>query len=214
MPFTLHEFLQIFAEYNEAIWPLQNVWIALALALIVAAFLPSRIRPGIIPIGLAVLWTWMGTVYQLLFFRKINPAATAFGVAFLLQAVLLLSWALQAKNLSFRPHHTPRAWAGAGLLVFALVIYPKLATAFGHFYPARPTFGLPCPTTITTLGLLLWAAPAPPWHVWTIPLLWSAIGGSAAFLLGMREDSGLLIAGALVLGLQWLERLAGPRAAA
>ncbi len=207
MPFTLHEFLQVFADYNETVSPIQNVWIALALALIAVAFLPTRIRPAIIPIGLALLWTWMGAVYHLLFFRKINPAATVFGVAFLLEAVLLLAWALQTRELSFRPRHTPRAWAGAGLLVFALVIYPRLAVTFGHFYPAQPTFGLPCPTTIVTLALLLWATPIPPWQVWAIPILWSGIGSSAAFLLGMREDFGLLIAGLLVLILNGWERV-------
>jgi hypothetical protein len=147
----------------------------------------------------------MGTVYHLIFFRKINPAGTAFGIAFLVQAILLVSWALQARGLSFRPRHTPRAWAGAGLLVFALVIYPKLTVTFGHFYPAQPTFGLPCPTTIATLGLLLWASPAPPWQVWVIPLLWAGIGSSAAIFLGMREDWGLMIAGAFVLILNWME---------
>lgn len=205
MPFTLHEFLQVFAEYNDAIWPIQNAWIALALAMIVAAFLPSRIRPAIIPFGLALLWTWMGAVYHLIFFRKINPAATAFGLVFLLEAVLLTTWALQTRGLSFRPRHTPRAWAGGGLLVFALVIYPKLAVAFGHFYPAQPTFGLPCPTTIATLGLLLWATPSPPWQVWTIPVLWAGIGSSAAIRLGMREDWGLLIAGLFALALNWMD---------
>ncbi|HTO72745.1 MAG TPA: DUF6064 family protein [Gemmatimonadales bacterium] len=205
MPFTPQEFLQVFSDYNGAVWPIQNVWVALALALIAAAFLPSRIRPAIIPIGLALLWTWMGTVYHLIFFRRINPAATAFGIAFLLEAVLLGSWAFQTRGLSFRPHHTPRALAGAGLLAFALLIYPKLTVALGHVYPAQPTFGLPCPTTIATLGLLLWATPSPPWWVWAIPILWAGVGSAAALRLGMREDWGLPIAGLLVLTLNWMD---------
>jgi Family of unknown function (DUF6064) len=58
-----------------------------------------------------------------------------------------------------------------------------------------PTFGLPCPTTIFTAGLLLLAAP----HSRTlaiVPIVWSVVGGSAAFLLGVSADYALPVAGA------------------
>lgn len=211
MPFTAHEFLQVFSDYNQAVWPVQNVLVALALALIVASFLPNRIPARLIPMGLALFWTWMGAVYHFIFFRRINPAATAFGVLFLAEATLLAAWALQTPGLSFRPRHTPRSWAGIALLAYALVVYPKLTVAFGHFYPAQPTFGLPCPTTITTIGLLLWATPVPPWRVWAIPLIWVVIGSTAVVWLGMREDFGLLGAGLLAIGLQWWVVRGDPR---
>jgi uncharacterized protein DUF6064 len=203
LPFTLEQFLQVFADYNRAVWPAQNLLIVLALALVAASFLPSRIPASIIPLGLALLWTWMGAVYHFGFFRRINPVAVVFGVAFLAEALLLAVWGLRTQSLTFRPRHTSRAWAGAVLLLYALVIYPKLAITLGHLYPAQPTFGLPCPTTIASLGLLLWAAPRPPWWVWLIPLLWAAVGTSAALQLGMREDFGLLAAGAIVVALEW-----------
>ena len=60
----------------------------------------------------------------------------------------------------------------------------------GHRYPAAPSFGLPCPTTIFTLGLLLWKRDKMPAWLFLIPLLWSAIGFSAALVLGMKEDVG------------------------
>lgn len=206
MPFSLHQFLQVFADYNQAVWPMQGVWVTLALALIVAAFLPNRIRPATITIGLSLLWTWMGAVYHLLFFRRINPAALGFGIAFLAQAVALATWGVRTSGLSFRPRHDRRTWAGAMLQCYALVIYPKLSVAFGHPYPTQPTFGLPCPTTIATIGLLLWASPQPPWWVWLVPLVWSVIGSAAAFRLGMREDLGLLVGGILALLFLWSGR--------
>jgi hypothetical protein len=79
------------------------------------------------------------------------------------------------------------------------VAYPLVARSFGHIYPAAPTFGLPCPTTIATLGLLLWLVPPVPLPLVVVPLIWSAVGTSAAVRLGVREDFGLGLAGVLTL---------------
>src|SRR5665647_2806931 len=63
----------------------------------------------------------------------------------------------------------------------------------GHHYPAAPTFGLPCPTTIFTFGVLLMAARPLPWLVLVAPMVWAAIGAAAAFSLGVTQDIGLLV---------------------
>jgi hypothetical protein len=52
--------------------------------------------------------------------------------------------------------------------------------------PRAPAFGVPCPTTIFTAGLLL-ATPLSRWLL-VIPIVWSLVGGSAAFLFGMTPD--------------------------
>ena len=81
---------------------------------------------------------------------------------------------------------------------FALVVYPAIGYGLGHRYPAMPTFGVPCPTTIFTLGLLLFAD-RPPWLVYVVPLLWSAVGSLAALRLGVYEDLALLAGGFVAL---------------
>src|SRR5690606_31807492 len=63
------------------------------------------------------------------------------------------------------------------------------------------TFGLPCPTTLFTVGLLAFLARPYPAYVLAVPLLWSAVGTSAAFGLGMYEDLGLIAAGLIAAGL-------------
>ena len=85
-------------------------------------------------------------------------------------------------------------------------MYPLLNVLLGHRYPAMPTFGAPCPTTIATFGLLTWATPRPPWFVWPIPVLWALVGTSAAFALGVREDLGLLAAAGLAVAVQLRRR--------
>ena len=84
---------------------------------------------------------------------------------------------------------------GGMFLIYALVIYPALGYWLGHRYPAAPTFGLPCPTTIFTFGMLLWTNRRVPLYLLPIPFAWSLIGISAAMSLGMTEDYGLLVAG-------------------
>jgi hypothetical protein len=95
----------------------------------------------------------------------------------------------------FRPVGRASGIAGGTLIVFALLLYPAIGHFLGHRYPAAPTFGLPCPTTIFTLGVLLFAAhPVPRW-VLVVPLLWAAVGSVAAFQLGVLEDLAMLVAG-------------------
>lgn len=202
LPFTLDQFLGVFEDYNLTVWPAQVLLYVLAVALAVLGYLaPARAaRP--IGLGLALLWAWMGAVYHLGFFRRINPAAAAFGAAFLVQAVLFAVWAMRHRPGEPGRVGGHRARVGGLLLSYALLIYPIAGWLLGHRYPASPTFGLPCPTTIATLGLLTWLSPAPPWWLLIVPLGWVAVGSSAAFVLGMPEDLGLLASG--LLAVAWL----------
>jgi hypothetical protein len=201
LPFDTGEFLQVFARYNAAVWPAQ---VALELAAVAAVIVALCDPPGaarVIGVVLGVLWLWMGSVYHLVFFRTINPAAVVFGVMFLAEGLLLLLLLGWRDNLHFGWTPDTSGLLGAGLVGYSLVIYPVIGYAAGHRYPSAPTLGLPCPTTILTLGLLAWARPRP-WTLLAIPLLWSAVGASAAVQLGMWEDLGLVAAGASLLALR------------
>jgi hypothetical protein len=93
-----------------------------------------------------------------------------------------------------------------------MVVYPVIGTLLGHAYPQSPVFGVaPCPTTIFTFGLLLWTTAKVPKYVLVIPLLWSLLGVTAAFTLGIREDTGLLVAGVVgTILLIWCDRGTSP----
>ena len=114
-------------------------------------------------------------------------------------AVVLLALALApiaAPTLRFRLRRDARTVLSLAMILYALLLYPALGALAGHAWPAVPAFGVaPCPTTIFTIGLLVLA----PWRVarWLIvlPVLWSAAGGSAALLLGVPQDYGLIAAG-------------------
>ena len=100
------------------------------------------------------------------------------------------------------------------LISYALMVYPLLGVLFGHVYPAAPTFGAPCPTTIFTFGVLFLLREPFPRYVLVIPILWAGIGGSAAFSLGVAEDYGLIVAGLAGLALAFLKFRRHPTIAA
>jgi hypothetical protein len=196
LPFTIEEFLGVFARYNEAIWPAQVVAYVLGLAVVAAAFRQHFYSDRAISAVLAALWLFTGALYHLTFFRTINPAATIFGALFVAQAFVFVWTGLVRGTLTFSPVRGGRSIVGGVFVLYAMVLYPLLGLAFGHAYPASPTFGVtPCPLTIFTFGVLLWTGPRTPRWVLAIPLLWAALGLSAAVSLGIREDLGLVIAG-------------------
>jgi len=205
LPFTLEQFFMVFARYNESVWPMQVALTAAALVSVALLFSSRVWASRVISFLMALLWAWMAVAYHFAFFSSINPAAWLFGAVFLLGSLAFAWFGVVRTDLIFRPVLGVRGIAGATLIVFALILYPAIGYLVGHRYPSAPTFGLPCPTTIFTLGLLLFAAhPMPRW-VLIVPILWAAVGSLAAFQLGVLEDLALLVAGvvAIVLMVLW-----------
>ena len=197
VPFTTEQFLDVFRRYNTELWPAR--WVLLAVGAVAAALAlrGGRRESRLAALLLAVLWLWTGVVYHLAYFRAINPAAVWFGAAFVAQAALFAWLGAWRGGLAFGARADGAGLLGALLLAYALVGYPLLGLALGHRFPASPTFGLPCPTTIFTFGLLLWTRPPVPRALLVVPALWSLLGASAAARLGMREDLGLVVAALL-----------------
>jgi hypothetical protein len=195
LPFTEQQFFDVMGRYNEAVTPLQIGLVLLGLSAYGALAVRRRDSDRVISAILAVLWLWAGVVYHLVSFRAINPAATLFGIAFLAAAVLFAWAGMLRGRLRFDVEDRARRIAGHALVTYALVGYPLLSAMLGRAFPQLPTFGLPCPTTIFTLGMLAFLSAPAPRYVFAVPIAWSFVGAQAAFLLGMYEDLGLLIAG-------------------
>jgi uncharacterized protein DUF6064 len=195
LPFSREEFFDLLAAYNGALWP---AVIALWLASVLAGvwLLSSRRSPGRWLSGLlAVHWAWSAIAYHAVFFTRINPAAWVFAAMFLLQAALFLWSGVIKGRLSFMQPHT--AWRSIGwVLVAYAVLYPAINVVEHGSLLKAPTFGLPCPTTIFTAGLLLMVPRSRTLAV--VPIIWSVIGGSAAVLFGVTADYALPAAGAVL----------------
>ena len=193
LPFTSEQFFDLFVAYNETLWPaVVALWTASAVT--VAVRLTAR-HPHDRWVSALLVghWAWSALAYHVVFFTRINPAAWFFAALFLGQAVLFFRGGVVQRRLSFAPWGNawaPLAW---GLIAYSLA-YPAI-NALDHRSLLRiPTFGLPCPTTIFTAGVLMLATPRC-WSLSVVPVIWSAVGGSAAFLLGVYADAALPIAG-------------------
>jgi len=201
IPFTVEQFFGVFREYNTAVWPAQWLLFIMALAAIAGALRPRPWSGVAVSAILGFLWAWIAVAYHLAFFTRISPAAYGFAALSMAGAAVFIWQGVIRRRLAFKWVPGPRATAGVVLIVFALVVYPAWSTYAGHPYPAMPTFGLPCPTTIFTIGLLAFAVPPTPRSPLVVPLLWCVVGAQAAFFLGVRPDLGLVAAAAAGIGL-------------
>jgi hypothetical protein len=196
LPFTPDQFIDTFAEYNRAFWFVAGSWWLLCAGALMLAWRRPRHSSHHLTSVLAALWAWNAGAYHIWFFARINPAAWLFAALFFVQAGLLASMAAQG-HLEYFSGTGWRRRLGAALVLYALA-YPALTMASGHRYPATPTFGVPCPTTILTIGLLLTSVEGTALKLAAVPILWAFVGGSAAILLSVPSDYVLLIAGVVM----------------
>ena len=204
LPFTVEQFHGVFRDYNTAVWPVQWILVAMALAAVVAVRKPRPWSGVAVSAILGLLWAWISVAYHLAFFARISPAAYGFAVLSAAGAAVFIWQGVVRRRLAFCWVPGLKAGAGVGLIVFALLVYPVWSAYAGHPYPATPTFGLPCPTTIFTIGLLCFSAMPTPRSPLVVPVLWCLVGAQAAFSLGVQPDLGLIAAG--VVGVALLAR--------
>jgi hypothetical protein len=123
-----------------------------------------------------------------------------------LAAALLFADGVWRARLAFEPRAAPQRWLGWSLVIYAAAVYPVIGLVMGLHWDELPAFGLtPCPVALFTTGCLLLTTHDVPRRLLVIPLCWSLIGGSAALLLGMPQDSVLAASGLALLAL-WRRR--------
>ena len=204
LPFTIEQFYGVFREYNTSVWPAQILLVALAVVAVALVVVPRRWSGAGISSILAFLWAWLALAFHLAFFAGINPGAYVFAGVSLAGAVIFLWQGVLRRKLEFRVVRSFRTVVGLILIVFALIMYPVWSHYAGHLYPAIPSFGLPCPTTIFTVGMLAFLVAPYPRSPFVVPVLWCLVGVQAAFFLGVPQDLGLGIAG--IVGIVLLAR--------
>jgi len=205
--FAADDFRSLFGAYNAAIWPAQIIAYGLAACGLSAVALRSRRGWAFLFVALAAMWLFTGVAYHLIFFATINPIAKAFAALFAIEACILLAF---AKSAGVETASRGQRICGGAMIAYAALIYPALGLWLDG-YPDVPLFGVtPCPVTIFTIGTLL-LEKRPPWQPLVIPVVWSLVGGSAAFLLGIVQDWVLLASGPLAVGLMVTARLAHPK---
>lgn len=196
IPFSTDDFLAVFERYNSEVWPVQLFFYALAIMAVVSLMIKFEKGSQMVNQLLSALWLWMGIVYHIKYFSSINPAAYLFGGMFIIQGLIFAYLSVDKTKLEYKFDLTTiHGIVGIGFIFYGMVLYPILNHLSGITFPASPTLGLPCPTTIFTFGLLLMATEKIPWYVFIIPFLWSLIGFSAASNVSIEQDLVLAITG-------------------
>jgi hypothetical protein len=197
MPFSEAQFLDVFATFNRAFAPLlAALWILTLVA--TAGLVRNRASARMVSAVLALHWIWSAVAYHAASFTRVNPAAWLFAALFFAQGAGFLWVGIVNDRLAFEWRSTMRHGWAAVFLAFGL-LYPALVALSGHALPRAPAFGVPCPTTLWTAGVLLTAMPSLPRSLLVGPIVWSMIGGTAAVLFGMTPDLMLFAAGAVLL---------------
>lgn len=199
MNFTRDEFLGVFTDYNLTLWPAPEVLGLVAFIAVCLALYPGEQRDRVACALMAVLWAWAGLIYNGGFLTKLTPLGYFFGALCCVQAVFLLSLGVVRREVHFWINTGPRHLAGILLIFYALVAYPAMAALLDHAHPTSPSFGVPTPVTIFTLGMLLLTRAPYARILFVVPLMWVVIGSWIALQLHLREDLALVVAGALVL---------------
>lgn len=196
----LNAFLALFARGNAAVWPMQLVWYASAVAMIGLALWPRRRTTQLICLLAAADLAWEGIVYFGLQRSDMN-LAWLWATVFVLEAILLLVAGIVRHDLVIAPRWDLASLLGAAFILYALVAYPIIGLLGGHPLSTLPVFGLaPCATIIFIFGLLLWGRPAAPTYLLPVLLAWGLCAAPPMLATGIVADVGLVFAGVITAG--------------
>lgn len=201
LPVESGDYLGVLTVYNEALWPLPAALSLAAFAAVCFALFPGPRRDRLACAILALLWLWAGVGFAFFHLTTLTPLGYLLCALFLAEAAILVWLGVARNDVRFWMHGGSRHLAGILLIFYALVAYPSVGALLGHTYPASPTFGVPTPVTIFTLGMLLLTRAPYARTVFAVPMLCTVIGTYLAIELRLREDLGLVVAAALVVTL-------------
>jgi hypothetical protein len=193
IPFSAAQFFSVIEEYNRHVFPSQIIFMLSSLICFMLIFSKYHHRSRIIGVYLGILWIWMGLVYHLAFFTRINPAAIVFGIGFILQGLLIIASAFKTNHVQYYHVNNPGSYMSIFIILFGIVLYPITGLFFSMSFESTIVLGLPCPTTIMTFGFFMLARENFPKYLLAIPTLWALIGLSASWHFGVYQDTMLIV---------------------
>jgi Family of unknown function (DUF6064) len=201
--FSAATYHRLFELHNAAQWPLQLVWLALGLALLVHTLRRGRWAAPLMLLAMAAAWLWVAWTFHWQRYAAVNWAATWFAGAFALQAVWMIAAAWRTTSAF------GAGGMGAAIMLLALLVWPLLSVALGDGLHQAEVFGLaPDPTALATLGALLLLRPAFTniWMhrlLWCVPVLWCCTSALILWTMGETKAWALVAGVVLALGSAW-----------
>ena len=201
------DFFNTLQTYNETFVPMFIITLVLSVIAVFLAFRKSKYSDKSTAAILGFLYLWSGLAFFILFFGSVDVEVFGLrlsgmwylsGILFVAQSILILFFGVIKSSLSFRFVWGLHGFAGALLVVYAMVIYPIVGFLTGFIYPRYPVFGIaPCPVTIFTFGLLQWSDKKTPLLVAIIPLVHALTGILPILVYSIWADVGLFFSGVI-----------------
>lgn len=186
IPFTSEVYLRLIERVSEAWWPLHLLMVTAAVLATVLALRGQQRWAGLL---LAPLWVWAGYSFLMQYYAELNRAGHWFGVAFFVQAALLLI------ATPFAPHKQALArhlrWPG-GLLALIGIGWPLLSLPGREGWLQLELVGMHAdPTAVFTLGMILLVFRGWWWLLAALPLLWCVTSALTLGALGLPQETML-----------------------
>ena len=188
-------FFQKMADYNNAVWPAQIIFHALAVVFIYTSTRPITFSNKINILILSSLWIWNGAVTLLMFFTKFHAQYYLWGVLWILQGLAVYYYGIHKEQFFFRIRKESHSILGLLFIFYALVVYPLIGAWMGHPFPKGPIFGAaPCPTVIFTFSVFLFSEKRIKPSLMYFPLLWALMSLYPIIGMGVYADIGEIVA--------------------
>ena len=198
--FSPRTYYRLFELYNAEIWPAQIVALLAGLAILVLLRKPGAWRGRMIVVLLAASWLWVAWAYLYSRYASINWLATYFAAAFALEALLLIGLGIVGRGLVWQVPARWIAWAGTGLVIFAVALQPLIGPLVGRPWSQVEIFAIaPDPTVVATLGVLIHISGWRKWLLLPIPLLWCLVSGATMWVMQSADAALMPVAAALAI---------------
>jgi len=186
--FSPRTYYRMIEHYNEAVWPMQLLTVALGGIVSWALLRPRGRRTRMAWLILALLWAWTGWAFVGRRYAAINWAAVYVLPLFAIQMLVLLRAAWIARGGEVRESRAVPQRVGLALLVAAIALYPGIAILAGRDWRQAEVFGLaPDPTAIGTLGAALLAPGGALRSLMIVPVVWCVLGGLTLWAMESPE---------------------------
>ena len=204
MNITGEQLLEVFANYNLQIWPMQILAYMLGVIALFLVFHKYKWSIWVISSILAFFWIWVALMFWLPSAMQGFTLAYAFILLFLIEGILLLIQAFKPQGFFGSNNKTTTAIALV-MVGYAMVGYPLFGLLIGRDLPQTPPFALtPCPLVLFTLGMfLLTDSKVALWMILT-PFIYGS-SGVIWVSMGIWEDIGLVL-GSLAFGYLIIKR--------
>jgi hypothetical protein len=180
--FSAASHARLLEQYNQHVWPLHVLMLAVGLLLVAEAAAPSSRAARWAPLALAGTWGWVGWSFLWSWFAEINAAARYLAFAFWIQAGLLVVFGRHAPPPAGQAQGAHSV--GAAVVVAAVLLWPLTAPLTGRNWAQVEFFGLaPEPTALATLGWLMAAPPRGTRWLMVIPVVSMVLGLGVLWLL-------------------------------